>query len=65
MRQRDIIINRIEMLEARFKTLEFIVRRGSPVEEFYSTLNQSTEILSNIKDMIEREEHSPSEINKQ
>jgi len=53
------------MLEARFKTLEFIVRRGSPVEEFYSTLNQSTEILSNIKDMIEREEHSPSEINKQ
>ena len=65
MRQRDIIINKIEMLEARFKTLEFMVRRGSPLPEYFRTIEESSEILNDIKSMIEREEHSPSEINRQ
>jgi hypothetical protein len=64
MRQRDIIISRIEILESRFKNLEFMVTRGSSVDEFIKTLNQSTEILKDIKDMVEREELSPSEINR-
>lgn len=65
MRQRDIIVSRIEMLEARFKILEFMVRRGSPLSEYFQTLEESTEILNDIKDMIEREERSPSEMNRQ
>jgi len=41
-----------------------MVTRGSSVDEFIKTLNQSTEILKDIKDMVEREELSPSEINR-
>jgi hypothetical protein len=48
MRQRDIIVSRIEMLEARFKILEFMVRRGSPLSEYFQTLEESTEILNDI-----------------
>ena len=64
MRQRDIIVNKLETLEARLKSLEFMVRRGSPIPEFLKTIENSTEILSDVKAMIDREERSPGEINK-
>ena len=64
MRQRDIIVNKLETLEARLKSLEFMVRRGSPIPEFLKTIENSTEILNDVKAMIEREEHSSSEINR-
>ena len=64
MRQRDIIVNKLETLEARLKSLEFMVRRNSPIPEFLKTIENSTEILNDVKAMIEREEHSPSEINR-
>jgi hypothetical protein len=64
MRQRNIIINKLETLEARLKSLEFMVRRGSPIPEFLKTIENSTEILNDVKAMVEREEHSPSEINR-
>ncbi len=64
MRQRDIIVNKLEILEARLKSLEFMVRRSSPIPEFLKTIENSTEILSDVKAMIEREEHSSSEINR-
>ena len=42
-----------------------MVRRGSPLSEYFQTLEESTEILNDIKDMIGREERSPSEMNRQ
>ena len=55
MRQRNIIINKLETLEARLKSLEFMVRRGSPIPEFLKTIENSTEILNDVKAMVERE----------
>lgn len=64
MRQREQIINNIENLEGFLKTLENKVKTGAPINEFLDFLSRSKDTLEEVKAMIEREEISPSELNR-
>jgi hypothetical protein len=64
MKNRNLIIRRIEQLEGNFKTLHFLCTRGGKIEDFVSKIKDSEEILSDLKAYIEREPLGPSELNK-
>lgn len=64
MRNRELLNLRIERLEGKLKVLKYMVNRGEDVKKFQKELENSEEILSEIKSMVEREPMSPNEINK-
>lgn len=53
--KKDILIDKIEKLEAKLKTLEFLVTRSAPLAEYMTTLQQTTELVEDLKSIIERE----------
>jgi hypothetical protein len=64
MRSREYLFKRIENLEAKLKTLNFLLKRGSTVGEFEHEIKFCEEILEDIKSVIEREPMTPNEINR-
>jgi len=63
MRNRELIINKIEHIEAQLKVLEGIVTRNEPVSTYKITINKISDILEDVKSMISREPLSPQEGN--
>ena len=53
--KKDILIDKMEKLEAKLKTLEFLVTRSAPLAEYMITLQQTTELVEDVKSIIERE----------
>jgi hypothetical protein len=64
MRNRDLIVNKIENIEGFLKTLRRIVLRNEPIEAYLNFLEKSEITLDEVKSMIEREDLSPNELNK-
>jgi len=64
MRSREYLFKKIEHLESKLKTLQFLIKRGSTVGEFDLEIKFAEEILSEIKATVEREPLSPDEINR-
>lgn len=64
MRNRNLISNKLDNLEAKMKTLKFIVSRGEPVQTFMDVISQSEELISELQALIDREDLSPGEINR-
>lgn len=56
MNNKDLVINKIEMIEGFLKTLRFCVERGEPLEKYYDFLNRTEFTLDEVKSMIERED---------
>jgi hypothetical protein len=54
MQNKDYVIGLLEKLEAKFAHLEFIVSRQEPLEVYKKTINESREIIENIKSAINR-----------
>lgn len=64
MRNRNLIINKIEHIEGFLKALRGIVQRQEPISSYLDFLNKSEDTLSEVKSMIEREDLSPNELNR-
>lgn len=64
MRNRNLISNKLDNLEAKMKTLKFILSRGEPVQTFLDTVTQSEELINELQDLIDREDLSPNELNR-
>jgi hypothetical protein len=64
MRNRNLISNKLDNLEAKMKTLKFIVSRGEPIQTFLDVVTQSEELISELQDLIDREDLSPNELNR-
>jgi hypothetical protein len=64
MRNRNLISNKLDNLEAKMKTLKFIVSRGEPVQTFLDVVTQSEELINELQDLIDREDLSPNELNR-
>jgi hypothetical protein len=63
MRNRNVIFRRIEQIETKLKTLEFLVKRGGDTNTFLQEISNTEDILGDLKSIIEREPMSPDEIN--
>jgi len=65
MRNRDLIFSKIERIEGALKSLKvFSTRPGITVEDIHTIINDTENILSDLKSMIEREPMGPNEINR-
>jgi len=64
MRNRDLLINKIELMEGYFKTLKHLTSSGGSLEQYLDFLSRSEDRLEEIKSMINREDLSPSELNR-
>jgi len=64
MRNRNLAFKKLETLEATLTTLLQIVNRQSPIETYKVNIGKAQGLVEDLKDMVERESMSPSELNK-
>lgn len=64
MRNRNLLNQKLDNLEATLTTLQQIVNRQSPIETYRVNLGKAKGLVEDIRSMVEAENMSPSEINK-
>jgi len=63
MRNRNYIYNKLENLEATINNLRRIVNTQEPIESYKINVNKALGLVEEIKDAVESQPLSPSEIN--
>tara|TARA_Y100000114_G_scaffold109331_1_gene102827 strand:- start:730 stop:930 length:201 start_codon:yes stop_codon:yes gene_type:complete len=63
MRNRNYIYKKLENLEATINNLRRIVNTQEPIESYKINVNKALGLVEEIKDAIESQPLSPSEIN--
>ena len=63
MKNREIIMRRLEKTEGLVAKMEFAVKRGTTVDEFTMLLDEMKDVLSDVKSFVQQEPTSPNEIN--
>jgi len=64
MRNRNLLDRKLQTLEGTLTTLQNIVNTQQPIETYKINIGKAQAIVEEIRDMIEAEPMSPSEINK-
>jgi len=64
MRNRNLLDRKLQTLEGTLTTLQNIVNTQQPIETYKINIGRAQAIVGEIRDMIEAEPMSPSEINK-
>ena len=55
MQHREIITRKLEMTEGNISKLESLLSRGGDVREFKNILEQTRDIIQDVKDYVQRE----------
>ena len=63
MRNRNYIYKKLENLEATISNLRRIVNTQEPIESYKINVNKALGLVEEIKDAVESQPLSPSEIN--
>lgn len=64
MRNRNYINKKLDTLETTLITLEQIVNRQSPIEAYKANIVKAQGLVNDVRDAIERETLSGTELNK-
>ena len=64
MRNRNLLDRKLGVLEGTLTILQNIVNTQQPIEVYKINIGKAQAIVEEIRDMIEAEPMSPSEINK-
>ena len=54
MRNKELVLRRIQTIQGRLKQLEFIINRGSS-EERANALKELSELMNDLQSIVERE----------
>jgi hypothetical protein len=63
MRNREIIMRRLERIESNLEKMNLVLKRQGSREEFEEVIQDIRDILSDAKSFIQQEPLSPGEIN--
>jgi len=55
MRNRELIVSKLEQTEGKLKTLLMLVKMGQPIEEFLRTIQEAEDLVQDAKEYINRE----------
>jgi hypothetical protein len=55
MRNRELIVSKLEQTEGKLKTLLMMVKMGQPIEDFLRTIGEAEELVQETKEYINRE----------
>ena len=64
MRNRNLVTRKLDQLETTLITLQQIVNRKAPIETYKANIVKAQGLVEDLKDMVEREPISPTEINR-
>jgi hypothetical protein len=64
MRNRNYINKKLDTLETTLITLQQIVNRQSPIEAYKANIVKAQGLVNDVRDAIERESLSGTELNK-
>jgi hypothetical protein len=64
MRNRNLLNKKLDQLETTLITLQQIVNRQSPIESYKANIVKAQGLVEDVRDMVEREPLSPTELNK-
>jgi hypothetical protein len=64
MRNRNLLDRKLATLDGTLTTLQNIVNTQQPIEAYKINIGKAQAIVEELRDMIEAEPMSPSEINK-
>jgi hypothetical protein len=64
MRNRELMLKKVETIEAILINLQRIVNMQEPVEVYRQNVDKGLGIIEDMKSMIEAEPLSPNEINR-
>jgi hypothetical protein len=65
MKNRDIIMRRLEHIESNMSKLEFVLKRQGSREEFENIILDTKDSVNDAKAFVQQEPQSPGEINNQ
>ena len=63
MRNRELVLSKLDTLESNMNKLQFMVNRQSPTEDYIATIEHSRDILEQLKSFIAQQPFSPDEMN--
>lgn len=55
MRNRELIVSKLEQTEGKMKTLAMLVKMGQPIDEFLRTITEAEDLIQECKEYINRE----------
>jgi len=61
MQHREIITRKLEMTEGNISKLESLLSRGGDARDFKTILEQTKDIIQDVKDYVQREPITPGE----
>lgn len=64
MRNRNIIIRNLELIEGKLDSLKIIVNKQEPIETYLSTINSALELTNSVIGYIEDEDLTANELNR-
>ena len=65
MKNREIIMRKLEHIESNMTKLDFILKRQGSREEFETVIFDTKEYINDVKAFVQQEPLSPGEINPQ
>jgi len=65
MRNRTVILRKLEQLGGVIRVLKGIVNRQEPIESYIININKAENLLEEVLDFVETENMSPQETNTQ
>jgi hypothetical protein len=63
MKNRDIIMRRLEHIESNMSKLDFVLKRQGSREEFENIILDTKDAVNDAKAFVQQEPQSPNEIN--
>jgi hypothetical protein len=64
MKNREIIMRRLEKAEGNIEKMYFLLHRGGTQQQFEETLQETREVIQDAKSFVQQEPIGPGEVNK-
>lgn len=64
MKNREIVIRKLEQIESNMNKLNFHVKQNRPIEDFIDTIDATKELVDSCKSFISQEPLEGSELNR-
>jgi hypothetical protein len=55
MRNRELIVSKLEQTEGKLKTLLMLIKMGQPIDDFLRTIHEAEDLVQDAKEYINRE----------
>ena len=63
MKNREIIMRRLEKAEGNIEKMYFLLHRGGTQQQFEETLQETREVIQDAKSFVQQEPIGPGEVN--